>query len=266
MSTTQSARTVAIVAIALGGVIGVGSIASAAASTLASGSEGTTSRSVAVAGVDELSVDMNAGSLRVEFADVPEAELTVTGGTSADRWRLDRRGTELRVGSPDGRFWWWGGWFNGHRNGDAVLTLPQSLAGLDAELESAAGSTVAEGDFGDLSVTSGAGRVQVDGSADSVTADINAGRADLRLADVATAELDVSAGEMNATFTGTQPQRVELSASAGSMHVTVPEGAYAVTQETSAGSFDNRIGSTPGAASTVRAEVSAGTITLTDGR
>jgi len=267
MNTTQSARTVAIVAIALGGVIGVGSIASAAASTLASGTHETTSRTAGVTGVDELSVDMSAGSIRVEFGDVAEAQLTVTGGRSADRWELRKDGTELRVASPNRHFWWWGGWFGGgDGNGDAVLTLPQSLSGLDADLDSSAGSLTADGDFGELSVSSGAGRVRVDGSADSVTADISAGRADLQLADVRSAELDLSAGDMNATFTGMQPERLQLTASAGSMRVTVPEGPYAVSQETAAGTFDNRIGSVPGAASTVQVDVSAGTITLLSGR
>lgn len=267
MNTTQSARTVAIVAIALGGVIGVGSIASAAASTLASGTHGTTSRTVGVTGVDDLRVDMNAGSIRVEFGDVAEAQLTVTGGMSADQWRLERRGTQLEVSSPNRHFWWWGGWFVGNDgNGDAVLTLPQSLSGLDADLDSSAGALTADGDFGELSVSSGAGRVRVDGSADSITADISAGRADLQLADVGSAALDLSAGDMEATFTGTQPQHLRMTASAGSMRVTVPEGQYAVTQQTAAGTFDNRIGSVPGAASTVQVDVSAGTITLLSAR
>ncbi|QAY59146.1 hypothetical protein ET475_03485 [Microbacterium protaetiae] len=265
MSTTQSARTVAIVAIALGGVIAIGSVASAAASTIASASVQTSTRTIDVAGVDELNVDMNAGTLRVEFADVAEAELSVTGGTSADRWTLRRQGSGLRVGSPDGHFWWWGGWF-GHGNGDAVLTLPQSLSGLDADLGLSAGATSAEGDFGDITVSSGAGRVRIDGTAQTISADISAGRADLALADVQRADLKLSAGDVDATFTGSQPQRMQLTASAGSMHVTVPEGQYDVNQRISAGTFDNRIGSTPGAASTVMVDVSAGTITLVSAR
>jgi len=264
-NTSQSARTVAIVAIALGGLIAVGSVASAAASTIASASAQTSTRTVGVAGVDELKVEMNAGSLRVEFGDVTDAELTVTGGSGADRWTLRQDGSQLRLGSPNGHFWSWGGWF-GHGNGNAVLTLPQSLSGLDADLDLSAGATTAEGDFGDLTVTSGAGRVRVDGTARSFAADISAGSADLRLADVHSADLELSAGEMDASFTGTQPQSLRLSASAGSMRVTVPAGDYDVRQQTSAGSFDNRLGSVPGAAATVAVDVSAGSITLASTR
>lgn len=268
MNTTQSARAVAITAIALGGVIAIGTVTSAAASTLASSAQQTTSRQVAVSGVDQIDVDVNAGSLRVEFADVDTAELTVTGGAGAERWTLRQDGTELRVATPNHSFWWlsWPRWFGRGDSGDGVLRLPQALAGSDADLELAAGSLVADGDFADLDISSGAGRVQVDGSAETVSADISAGRADLNLADVSSADLELSAGEMDATLTGAQPQTLKLRASAGSMNVTVPEGDYDVSEDTSAGRFENRIGSTPGAASTVSVDLSAGRIVLSTDR
>ncbi|WEG08269.1 DUF4097 family beta strand repeat-containing protein [Microbacterium horticulturae] len=265
MSTTQGARAVAIVAIVLGGALAVGSAGGAAASTLASAAQQTTSRAIPVAGVDDIDVDMGAGSMRVEFAAIDEAELTVTGGVSADRWTLRQDGSALRVASPDAHFWSWFGWFGAH-NGQAVLRLPQSLAGVDADLDLAAGALTADGEFGDLTVSAGAGRLQVKGSADAVSAEIDAGSADLQLADVGSADLQLNAGRMDARFTGAQPQRMTLSASAGSMDVVVPEGQYDVTQETDAGSFENRIGSVPGAASTVRVQVSAGSVILSSGR
>jgi len=262
---SSTARAVAIVAIALGGVIAIGTVTSAAASTLASGTERTTTRTIDVAGVDDIDVDMNAGSLRVEFADVTEAELTVRGGISADRWTLRHDNGSLQVASPDSHFWPWRGWF-GRGNGQAVLRLPQTLTGTDADLDLSAGALTVDGDFGGLDVTTGAGRLRVDGSADTVSAEVDAGSADIRLADVGSADLQLNAGEMDAVFTGSQPQHMTLSASAGSLNATVPAGQYDVTQEISAGSFDNRIGSVPGAASTVRVEVSAGSVTLSDGR
>jgi ferric-dicitrate binding protein FerR (iron transport regulator) len=94
---------------------------------------------------------------------------------------------------------------------------------------------------------------------------MNAGRADLALSDVDTADLRVNAGELNATLTGAQPTHLELSASAGAMDVTVPAGSYQVTADTSAGSFENRVGSAPGESSTVQVNVSAGRILLQPG-
>ncbi|MEQ6897849.1 DUF4097 family beta strand repeat-containing protein [Microbacterium sp. KR10-403] len=265
MNTTQGARAVAIVAIVLGGALAVGSVGTAAASTLASAAQQTSSRTIAVDGVDAIDLDMGAGSIQVEFAAVDQAELSVTGGISADRWTLRKEGTALRVASPDGHFWSWIGLFGSH-NGKAVLRLPQSLAGVDADLDLAAGALTADGRFGDLTVSAGAGRLQVQGSADTLSAEIDAGSADLQLADVGSADLELNAGQMDARFTGAQPQRMTLSANAGSLNVVVPEGQYAVTQETDAGTFDNRIGSVPGAASTVQVSVSAGSVTLSNGR
>ena len=54
------------------------------------------------------------------------------------------------------------------------------------------------------------------------------------------------------------PRTLELDVSAGSLDVTVPDGDYDVTSDVSAGDFDNRVGSTPGADSTVDVQVSAG--------
>ena len=50
--------------------------------------------------------------------------------------------------------------------------------------------------------------------------------------------------------------------SAGSVEVTVPEGEYDVVSDVTAGDFDNRVGSTPGADSSVNVQVSAGKAVL----
>lgn len=267
---SSGARTVAIVAIVLGSVIAVGGVASAAATTLVSSAVHTSSRTVDVVGIDQLDVDQNAGSLRVEYADVPEATLTVTSGLGADRWTLRRDGSELDVHAPDRSLWgWtfgftWGGF--GDHNGRAVLQLPYRLRGVDASFDVSAGELTVNGDFGRLDLTAGAGRLTAEGSAQELTADMNAGRAELNLSDVRRADLEVSAGDLDATLSGIRPDRLQLTASAGSMQVTVPQGEYDVTADTSAGSFDNRIGSTPGAANTVQVDVSAGRVVLDSAR
>jgi len=50
--------------------------------------------------------------------------------------------------------------------------------------------------------------------------------------------------------------------SAGRLDIVVPEGEYDVTSDVSAGDFDNRVGSVPGADSTVDVSVSAGKVVL----
>lgn len=259
---SSAGRVVAILAIVFGSLVIVGAIVSAVVGTIVSASVHTTNRTVEVAGVDRLDIDAAAGSLRVEFGSVREAELEVTSSWGADRWVLERDGGDLVVSSP--RMWgpWWifGGWFGGP--GDAVLRLPQSLEGLDADITFSAGTLDVEGEFAELDLTMNAGRADIAGSAESLRADMNAGRADLELAGVATANLIVNAGSLDAALTGSQPDEVTVDLSAGSLNLSVPQGDYVVTSDVSAGGFDNRIGSDPSASSTIHVEVSAGQVTL----
>ncbi|WP_051191711.1 DUF4097 family beta strand repeat-containing protein [Microbacterium luticocti] len=267
MRTTPGATAIATLAIVVGGLVAVGSVTSAAASTLASASVHTSTRTADVAGVSALDAELGAGSLRVEYADVAEATLAVTSGSGADRWTLRRDGDELVVRTPQNGIWDWGwdGWFD-HGSGQAVLQLPRRLEGMDATLDVSAGSLACRGGFGRLELSASAGQLTVDGSADALSVELSAGRAELTLSGVRTADLQISAGDMDATFSGAQPQRMTLAATAGSMKVTVPQGAYDVDADTSAGSFENRVGSTPGASSSVRVEVSAGRIVLQPSR
>ncbi|HWM17944.1 MAG TPA: hypothetical protein VNP97_15315 [Microbacterium sp.] len=259
-----ASRVVAIIAIVVGAVVILGAISSAVSATIAAASVHTSSRTVAVSGVNELSVDVSVDSLRVEFGSVSEAELEVNGSAGADTWTFDRDGDRLTVASPNwfgGWFSW--GWFDDDRGGNAVLRLPAALAGVDADLTLSAGELVVEdGEFGDLEIDLNAGRFDVKGSADSVAANMNAGRGDLEIADAGSASLTVRAGTLDAELTGAQPDSVEADVSAGSLQLTVPEGEYDVTSDVSAGGFDNRIGSSAGASSTIHVKASAGQIVL----
>lgn len=259
-------RVVAIIAIVIGALVLLGSAGSAIAGTLVSASVQTTSRSVDATGVDRLVVDTAAGGFRIEFADVDDAELEVTGSWGADRWTLERDGGTLEVRSPHVFGWMnWGGWFD-DRGTEAILRLPSELEGLDADVNLSAGDLVAEGDFGDLDLDISAGRADVQGSAETLTGDMSAGRGELVLDDVSRIGLSVSAGSLEARFTGAQPDAVTLGVSAGSLRVTLPQGSYDVSSDVSAGGFDNGLGSTPGAASTVRVTVSAGEVVLRSDR
>lgn len=259
-------RAVAIVVIVLGGLVLLGATISAAVGTVASASVHTSTRTLAATGVEELDIEAAAGTLRVEFTDVQEAELEVTSSWDADAWRLERDGDTLHVASPDRSGWFgWRSWF-GDGGADAVLRLPSSLAGLDADVSLAAGEFVTDGEFGELDLELAAGAFDVSGSARSLSADVSAGRGTLELEGVREADLTVSAGSLDATLTGTKPDSVELGVSAGSLRLTVPEGDYDVRSDVSAGQFDNRIGSTPGASSTISVQVSAGQAVLKSGR
>ena len=258
-----SSRVIAILMMALGGALILGTIGTTVISTVAAASIQTTGRSLAVDDVDALDVDLAAGTLLVEFADVTEAELEVTGSFGADQWTLRTDGGTLVVASPD---WHFGTpWMFGNGNGRATLRLPSSLEGLDADFGLGAGDLTVEGEFGELGLDLGAGRTTLSGSAQTLAVDVSAGRADLDLADVRSAKLTVSAGTLVGELSGDQPDAITLDVSAGSADLTVPEGDYDVSSEVSAGQFDNRIGSTPGASSTVRVDVSAGQAVLRAG-
>ncbi|WP_194410325.1 hypothetical protein [Microbacterium cremeum] len=260
-SRSGAPRVIAIVAIVIGAIVIVGTMATAVVQTVVSASVHTSVRTADAAGVDELSVDVSAGALRVEFGTVSEAELQVTSSWGADRWILERNGDRLIVSTPD-RFWRWFPWGWDDHGGEAVLRLPASLRGLDADLSLAAGELQADGEFGRLEVAVSAGRADVTGSADAVTVDLSAGTGDIELEGVQTAQLGMSAGSLTTRLTGAQPQSVGVDVSAGSLSLSVPDGDYAVTSEVSAGGFDNRIGSQPQATSTIDVSVSAGQVVL----
>ncbi len=260
-ATSGASRVVAILAIVLGALVILGGAATAIAATVASGAVHTSTRTVDVTGVSELDLDVSAGSVSIEFTDVSQAELEVTSAAGADRWRLERDGDELIVESPR-RFgpWFFDGWLFGRS--EAVLRLPASLQDMDADLSLSAGDLTVGGEFRELDLDVSAGQATVTASARSVSVDVSAGGGRLELTDVATAEFMMSAGSLDVRMDGRQPDDVDVDVSAGSLDLTVPEGSYDVTSEVSAGQFDNRIGSTPGASSVIRVELSAGGVTL----
>lgn len=261
-SPSRAGRVITIIMVVVGSLVLVGALGSAVVATLAAASSQTSSTTVDVAGVTDLDVDVAAGSLTVEFTDVDEAELDVRSSWGLARWTLSRDGEELTVSSPQGFFG--AGWLFGG-SGDAILRLPLGLAGLDADLGISAGDVRVDGDFGELDLDLGAGSADIAGSARELDAQISAGRAVLELADVRSASFGVSAGSMDAVLTGAQPREIEAEVSAGDLDLTVPEGAYAVASDVSAGELDNRLDTASNARSTITVQVSAGQATLRAG-
>lgn len=216
-------------------------------------------------GVTGIDLDVGGAEVRVEFGDVDQAQLEVSG-SGDDRWHLSRDGDELVVNSPEMNFgWWFGDWFNDDQT--VVLTLPDDLRGegLNADISLGAGSLDVKGDFGDIDVEVGAGALFITGSAETIEADLSAGRAEFELADVSTVDFSISAGRLEAELTGTAPSEVQFEVSAGSLELTLPDEEYDVRQEVSAGSLDNRLQTSPNARNSVVASVSAGSAVLRPG-
>jgi hypothetical protein len=254
----SAARVITILTAALGVGILVAVAWGGIRSTVAAAAVSSETHEVAVAGVDVVDVDISAASLIVRFDDVTEASLEVRNSSSG-AWTFERSAETLRVETPRTPFL---SWFGGSGNGRGVLTLPAELEGADADLSLGAGSIDADGAFGMLALDMGAGDVTLRGSADSFTADVSAGRADVELADVDEADVQLSAGDMHARLSGEAPSDVQLSVSAGSLELTLPDGQYAVTSEVSAGDFDNGLQTSSAASSRVSVEVAAGTVQL----
>ncbi|MFK0402794.1 hypothetical protein ACIQTT_10735 [Microbacterium sp. NPDC090225] len=252
--------------IALVGTAGTAAIAATSNISVASNAGGDTVQGIDVDGIESLTVDADASSLRVEFGDVDQAELAISNRRGPD-WTIERDGDELVVRSPDNRWdWWFGDW--GGRGEVAVLTLPESLRAdaIDADLTLDAGGLDVVGDFGALDIDVSAGALDVEGSATALAVDMSAGRADIVLADVDDASLSVSAGDLTVELTGTAPTRTTVEVSAGSVDLTVPDVAYDITQSVDAGSLDARVEQSASARRSIEVSLSAGGVTIRPGR
>jgi len=268
---TSGATAIMVVTAVIGGIalLGSGGAAAAAATgTLLASTDdrGDSVRSVDVAGIDSIDLDVDAGNMRIEFGDVDEAQLSVANGRGDD-WTFEVDGDTLQVHSPDFRFgWWFGSWFGDDES--AVLTLPEDLrdSALDADLTLNAGSLDVDGDFGALDVNVNAGALDVQGAAANLGIDMSAGRADVLLDGVTEADLGVSAGNLTVELTGTAPTRTSIDVSAGSVYLTVPDVAYTIEQDISAGSLDAKVDQSAEARRTIEVSLSAGSITVRPGR
>lgn len=262
----RSARTAIVVVTAVvGGVALLASGGTAAVAAVADLSRGDYSQTASAEGVDALDVEVGGSDVTVVFDDVDDAELEVIGGRRGT-WTIERRDDELVVRSPDrlfGWFGWSGGWFGDDER--VVLTLPEELntGELDAAFDLGAGSLDVDGDFAALSADVGAGALFISGSADTLDADINAGRAEIRLDGVREADFRIAAGRLTGELTGLTPDAVTVDVTAGSLEVILPQDTYRVTQEVSAGSFDNGLDESSSSDHVVDVTVAAGSARLT---
>lgn len=266
-SISRAGRWISIVVIVLGAIGVVFAVGGGVARGLAAHAATSGSYSAVADGVEQLQVDSSAAAFEIRFGDVEEATLdVVTNGGPVQQWSLERSGDVLIV-DTDRRWGWFGlGGMWGERDGDevAVLTLPAALerAGLDLETDVSAGSLTAAGEWGAASVDLSAGSAELAGTAASLTVHVSAGEARIDVATAGTVQLDVSAGRIVGSLNDEQPSSIDATVSAGAIELTIPDGAYAVTQSVSAGDADVRVVDDPSAASTIDVEVSAGSVAL----
>lgn len=222
-------------------------------------------QSTSVQGVSALDIRAASGTFNLKFAAVEEATLDVRSSSGKD-WTLERRGETLEVKAPED---WLNFCFFGCTKADneVTLTLPQELndGSMDAKLKLGAGQLNAEGSFNILDLDVSAGALNMDGTAKDLDAKLGAGRADLALADVQQADLDISAGRLDAKFSGAAPQRVDAKVSAGTLQLTVPDTSYAVMADSSAGSVDNGLQTSSSSQHRISVRTSAGSAVLIPG-
>lgn len=255
----SSSRVIAILAICFGTVLIIGAVFTGVFTAVRAAAQQTSTLTADAAGITGLNVDVGAADFTIVYAGA-EVTLDVTG--NAGDWHLTRDGGTLDVTTDRG---WWGGWrFFG--DGDtAVLTLPERLKDtrMDADFSLGAGVLRAEGTYGELELDLGAGSIDVSGSAESLDADISAGRAVFDLADVDQVRLQVSAGGVTGTLTGTAPSDVAIDVSAGRLELTLPDTTYALATDVSAGDLEHTLSTDPASDNRITASVSAGFVKLT---
>lgn len=266
-TTARPGSWISILLVVLGAIALVFAIGGGVVRGVAAHSATNQSWTASADGVEALRIDSTAAGFEVRFDDIDEARLDAsTDGGPVQQWQLVRDGATLRA-QTDHRWGWWGfgRWF-GDRGGEehVVLTLPAELerAGLDLDVDVAAGSFDADADWGTAIVDLSAGSVDLAGDADSLGLTVSAGEARLDLASSGDVTLDVSAGRVIGALTGEQPASITAEVSAGSIELGIPGGDYAVTQDVSAGDATIDVDEDRDATSTIDVQVSAGSIAL----
>lgn len=262
---SSGATAVMIVTAVVGGIalLGAGGTAAVAATgTILSASRPDSVQTVDVDGLEAIDLDADASMVRVVFADVDAAELSVTNGRES-AWTFEREGDELVVRSPRPAFgWWFGNWFGEEER--VVLTLPEELSGtgVDASFTLDAGALDVSGEFGALEAQVNAGSLDISGAAESFDVQMNAGRADVVLDGVETADLGIAAGDLSVELTGEAPTATTIDVSAGSLNLTLPAVEYRITQDVNAGSFDATVEESTSARRTIDVSLSAGSVNI----
>ncbi|MFK4789996.1 DUF4097 family beta strand repeat-containing protein [Microbacterium sp. ZW T5_56] len=250
----------------VGAVIVAGAIGgSAVAAVAAPAGAGTYATSSSVDGVDEVDIEMSAGTVTVRFDDVREATLDVSsnGSRSADGWRMDVRDGELVISQDHG----WRGWrWFGFRNDGEVhaeIVLPRSLESkIDGSVTLNAGRATVTGGFLDLDLTVNAGELSYEGSSHDLSTTVNAGQANVAVTDADSLELSISAGRLIADVVGTAPSETSVSVTAGNAEVRLPRGTYEVERDATFGDLTVDVDTADSSPNSLELTVAAGDLTV----
>lgn len=254
---TGAALAVSIVTIVVGGCAILGAFASsgfsAAAAFSRSAGSGQTQASD-IQGVRDLDVDIAGGSLTIEYGEVSEA---ILDDMNTPGWTIEKRGSTLRVVSPDHSLVDWGS------SPAASLTLPRELgrSGIDLRVDLAGGSLDAVGDFGDLAVKVTGGQATLSGRADALDVSVAGGSASAEVSGADSAAFEVAGGELSAVLTGTTPTTTTIEVTAGSADIALPDDTYLVASD-GPGSLDNSLPTSPTATARVEVQTALGSVTL----
>ncbi|QIK63364.1 DUF4097 domain-containing protein [Leucobacter viscericola] len=267
---SRASRPIMITTAVVGGfaLLTVGSSAALAALSTGTSDDGSlyTSNATVDNWITGIDIDANAANFTLAYGDVVDATLEAKG-PRASKWKLYTEGNDLKVESPSGFF---SACLIGcARGGDTVtLTLPKELEekALDVDASLGAGKLSAAGRFGDFDLDMSAGKVVFTGAARSLDVEMSAGAFSGVVAGVREASFNVSAGSAKTEITGVAPREVDVEVSAGSVDLTLPNEAYRVDTDVSAGSVNNKLRTDPTSKNLISAEVSAGTVTLRQGK
>lgn len=211
----------------------------------------------------ELEIDTSAADVTVRYGAVSETRIEFDSGGAPLRYEQRIDGDTLELGVKSRGWWLFGviGGFGFDRDAHLEITLPAALAPLDVSVDSSAGDTDLDGDFGALELDSSAGSIRLAGSATSLSAESSAGSINGFELDVSGAvETEASAGATEFSFV-TLPSSIRMAASAGGIRVALPSGEYELIVD-ALGSVEQGLVSTAGSSRVYSFETSAGNVVL----
>jgi hypothetical protein len=211
--------------------------------------------------ISELEIAVKGhASLEVKFGDTESAKLEASSSSARGSLDLDDGVLTVSALGPKRAL-------ISTRGTRYTLTLPERFndGSLNMEVEQEVGLFDAAGHFRSVSIDGSAGKIAVNGSAQDLEVNAEAAQADINLEDVYSAQLSVSVGELNATFTGERPKQIFTSVETGSMNLTVPDGDYAVDVKAELGELKNNLDITASSTHRIRGSVEMGELTLDSG-
>ncbi|MFZ1382168.1 MAG: hypothetical protein WAS54_05180 [Scrofimicrobium sp.] len=213
-------------------------------------------------GVEEVVVEAAAADLRIGFADVPTAVLSVEG-ERADDWSISRDANALKISSGSRRLLSGAKLLNGVKT-NAVLSLPQALNNgqLVLELDIATCKFHGAGAFLAVEAEVAASEFDLAAQVQEARIELAAGKARALLENTAKVEFKVAAGSLAGWLKGGAPSFLRVEVATGSADLIVPPVPYRVKKETALGSVDLRVKEESSSPSVIEIEVAMGQVSI----